>query len=136
MNAWDAALYSRLQTTSGVTSLLAGTTSIYHLQPPEGAALPYIIYNIQAATEANDSAHRVKNIVGFIRAYSGVSAVQAGSIDAAIDTALHMAPLTVTGWSDLWMAREQELEMVENQPSGKQVFMAGGFYRAILERTP
>jgi len=136
MNAWDAALYSRLQTTSGVTSLLAGTTSIYHLQAPEGAVLPYVVYSIQAATEPNDTAHRVKNIIGFIRAYSGVSAVQAGSIDAAVDTALHLSPLTVTGWSDLWMAREQELETVENQPSGKQVFMCGGFYRALLEKTP
>ena len=45
----------------------------------------------------------------FIRAYSGVSAVEAGSIDAAIDTALHMQPLTVSGWTDLWLAREQEL---------------------------
>jgi hypothetical protein len=136
MNAYNAALYTRLQTTSGVTSLLAGTTSIYHLQAPEGAALPYVVYSLQSDVEPNDTAHRVRNDLGFIRAYSGVSAVQAGSIDAAIDTALHMQPLTVTGWSDLWLAREQELETVENQPSGKQIFMQGAFYRVILEKTP
>jgi hypothetical protein len=141
MNAFNSALDARLRGTSAITSLLAtmpnGTASaIYHLQAPEGATLPYVVFSLQSDVETNDTAHKVRNDLGFIRAYSGVSAVQAGSIDAAIETALDNVPLVVSGWTNLWLAREQELETVENQPSGKAIYMQGAFYRAILERTP
>lgn len=132
MNALDAALYSRLQGTA-ITSLLAGTTSIFHLQAPEGASLPYVVFNIQGGGDTNDTANRLKNLVVFVRAYSVNSAAQAGSVDAQIDTALHLAPLTVSGWTNLWLARETDLETVENEPNGRQVFMSGGLYRSILD---
>jgi len=135
MNELDTALYTRLQTTSGLTSLLAGTTSIYHLQAPEGATLPYCVFNIQGGGDLNQTRHRVKNLVLFVRAYSGSSAAQAGSIDAQIDTALHLNPLTVSGWTDLWLARETDLETVQNEPSGRQVWMAGGMFRCLIEDT-
>lgn len=135
MNELDAALYTRLQTTGALTSLLAGTTSIYHLQAPEGATLPYLVFNIQGGGDENQTRHRTKNLVLFVRAYSGSSAAQAGSIDAQIDAALHLVPLTVSGWTDLWLARETDLETVENEPSGRQVWMAGGMYRNRLEKT-
>ena len=134
MNSLDAALYTRLQTTSGLTSLLAGTISIYHLQAPEGATLPYVVFNIQGGGDTNQTRHRVKSLVLFVRAYSGSSAAQAGSIDAQVDTALHLVPLTVSGWTDLWLARETDLETVQIEPSGRQVWMAGGLYREITEK--
>ena len=133
MNALGSALYSKLSGTA-ITSLLGGTY-VYNLQAPEGQALPYIVFSTQGGGDNNESPHRVKDLVIFVRAYSGISAGQAGSIDAQIDTALHMSPLTVTGWSDLWLAREQDLETVENPQSGKPVWMAGGMYRVLLEKT-
>jgi hypothetical protein len=135
MNANDAAIYSRLQTTGALTSLLAGTTAIYHLQAPEGATLPYVVWNLQGGGDENLSQHRTKNFVVFVRAYSGVSAAQAGSIDAQIDAALHLIPLTVSGWTDFWLARETDLETVQLEPSGRQVWMAGGLYRERLDKT-
>ena len=135
MNELDTALYTRLQTTAGLTSLLAGTASIYHLQAPEGATLPYVCFSIQGGGDENQSPHRTKNLVVFVRAYSGSSAAQAGSIDAQIDTALHLNPLTVSGWTDLWLARETDLETVQNEPSGRQVWMAGGMFRFMAEKT-
>lgn len=71
----------------------------------------------------------------FIRAYSVSSAAQAGSIDAQIDTALHLVPLTVSGWTNLWLARETDVELVENEASGRQIYQAGGLYRLLLEDT-
>lgn len=133
MNAFDAAIYSRLQGTA-VTGLLSGTTAIYHLQAPENATLPYIVWNIQGGGPVNLDANRVENLVYYIRAYSGSSAVNAGSIDAQIDTALHMVPLTVSGWTNTWLAREQDLEDVTNEPSGKQVWMAGALYRMRFDK--
>lgn len=134
MNALDSALYLRLQGTA-LTSLLAGTTSIYHIQAPGTAVLPYVVFNIQGGGDTNDSPHRVKSLVVNIRGYSGVSAAQAGSIDAQIDSLLHLSPLTVTGWSNLWLAREVDLETVETLPNNSQVWMAGGLYRVEVEKT-
>ena len=135
MKALNTAIYSRLGTTSAVTSLLAAGTPIYALQAPEGAALPYIVWSVQGGGDTNDTANRLKNLLIFIRGYATTN-IRAGSIDAAIDTALHLVPFTnVTGWTNIWLAREQDLETVENTPTGSQVFMNGGSYRCFLDAT-
>jgi len=136
MNALNSAIYSRLQGTSALTSLLAGTTSIYNLQAPEGATLPYCVFGLQGGGDVNDTPTRLKNLLYFIRAYTqGVNgAAVGGSIDAQIDTALHLSPLTVSGWTDIWLARETDIELIENDPSGRQVFASGGMYRIMLSK--
>ena len=135
MNALDAAIYTRLQGTA-ITSLLAGTTSLYHLQAPEDATLPYIVWNIQGGGDENLSQNRTKNLVLFIRAYSANSAAQAGSIDDQVDAAMTNANvLTPSGWTNIWLAREQDLETVQLEPSGRQFFMAGGLYRVWLDKS-
>ena len=135
MKFLNTAIYSRLNGATAVTSLLAGTTSVYALQAPEGATLPYIVWNVQGGGDTNDTSNRLKNLVIFIRAYASTNA-RAGSIDAAIDTALHFVPFTgVTGWTNIWLARETDLETVENPPTGSQVFMNGGLYRCIVDST-
>ena len=133
MKALNSALYSRLQGTA-ITSLLSGTTAIYSQQAPENSTLPYIVYNVQGGGDENQSQNRTKNLVVFVRAYAAQNST-AGSIDAQIDTALHLAPLTVTGWSNFWMARETDLETVENPPTGGQVWMNGALYRCRLDLT-
>jgi len=134
MNELNAAIYARLQGTA-ITSLLSGTTALYNVQAHENATLPYIVWNIQGGGDENLTQNRTKNLVMFIRAYSENSAAAAGSIDAQIDTALHLTPLTVSGWTNIWLAREQDLETVQLEPSGKQFFMAGGLYRVWLDET-
>lgn len=135
MKFLNTAIYNRLNGATAVTSLLAGTTSVYALQAPEGATLPYIVWNVQGGGDTNDTSNRLKNLVIFIRAYASTNA-RAGSIDAAIDTVLHFVPFTgVTGWTNIWLARETDLETVENPPTGSQVFMNGGLYRAYFDAT-
>lgn len=134
MNILNSAIYSKLQGTA-VTSLLAGTTSIYNMQAPDNATMPFIVFNLQGGGDENFDAHRTKNLVYFIRGYSQVSAAQAGSIDSAIDAAMHLQTLTPTGWSNFWTAREEDLTAVENPPSGQKIYMAGGFYRVRIEDT-
>ena len=133
MNVLNSAIYTRLQGTA-ITSLLAGTTSLYYLQAPENATLPYVVWNIQGGGDENLTQNRTKNLVMFIRAYSENSAATAGSIDAQIDTAFHLQPLTVSGWDNIWCAREQDLETVQLEPSGNEFFMAGGLYRIWLDK--
>ena len=131
----NTAIYSKLNGATALTSLLSGTAAIYALQATESAVYPYVVFNVQGGGDMNESPHRVKNLVVFVRAYGTVNS-QAGSIDAQIDTALHLVPFSgVSGWTNLWMAREQDLERVENPPTGGQVFMNGGLYRCYFEKT-
>ena len=135
MKALNTAIFSRLSGATALTALLPGTASIYALQAREGAAYPYVVYSIQGGGDENMSANRTKNLVYFVRAYGTVNA-QAGSIDAQIDAALHLVPFTgVTGWVNFWLARETDLELVENPPTGGQVFMNGALYRVRLDST-
>jgi hypothetical protein len=134
MNEVNAAIYTRLSTATALTQLLSGTTAIYNLQAPESAAYPYVVFNVQGGGDINQTAHRTKSLIVFVRCYSKTSAKNAGSIDAQIDTALHLVPFTVTGWTNTWLAREQDLETVENPPTGGQIFMQGGLYRERLAK--
>jgi hypothetical protein len=132
MTALNAAIISRLGTITALTNLLAaGSASIFNMQAPEGSNYPYVVFSLQAGGDLNDNPHRTKSLVLFVRAYSTTSAKNAGSIDAQIDTALHLVPFAnVTGWTNTWLARETDLETVENPPTGSQVFMQGGLYRS------
>lgn len=134
MNALDAAIYSRLQTTAAIIALLAGTTAIFHGQAPEGQAYPYIVFSYPSELDENETPRRRKNTLVFIRAYAqgGTSATQAGAIDDQIDAALHLTPLTVSGWTNIWLAREQGLESVQTVSTGQIVSMKGANYRAML----
>lgn len=133
MKFLNTALYSRLSGATAITSLLASGTPVYAAQAPEGATLPYIVYSVQGGGDTNDTNNRLKNLVLFVRAYATTNA-RAGSIDGAIDTALHLVPFTgVTGWTNIWLAREEDLETVENPPTGSQVFMNGGLYRCFMD---
>jgi hypothetical protein len=133
MNELDASLRTRLQGTA-ITSRLAGTNSIYHHQAPENETMPFIVWNIQGGGDENLDANRTKNHVLFIRAYSGNTAAQAGSVDAQIDAALHLSPLTVSGWTNIWLSRIQDIETAQLEPNGKIIYSAGGLYRCHLDK--
>lgn len=134
MNVLNAALYTRLQ--GSASTYLSGTTAIYYKQAPEDAALPYIVWNIQGGGDENLDANRTKNLVLFIRAYArgAGSAALAGTIDNQIDAALHLNPLTVSGWTNIWLARETDIELVDLEPNGTQIHTAGALYRVRLDK--
>ena len=134
MNETNAAIYNALSVTA-ITSQLSGTAAIYATVAPDNAALPYVVFNLQGGGDENFDKHRTKNLVYYIRAYSQVSEAQAGSIDAAVDAALHLQSLNVSGWSNFWLARETDVSAVENLPNNKKIWSVGGFYRVRLEDT-
>lgn len=135
MNEAASAIYTKLQTRSQLTSLLAGTTAIYNMQAPDNATLPYVVFSLAGGGDENFDAHRTKNLVYFIRGYSKVSAAQAGSIDAQIDSAMHLQSLNVGGWSNFWTAREEDLTAVETLQNGEKIWMSGGNFRVRIEDT-
>ena len=136
MNELNQAILNKLKANISLTALLAnGTASIFSMQAPDNATLPYVVFNHQGGGDENLDAHRTKNTVKFIRAYSQVSEAQAGSIDAQIDAAMHKQTLSVSGWTNFWTAREEDLSAVENLPSGQKIYMVGGLYRVRIEDT-
>jgi len=133
LNELNKGIYDTLKAGTALTALLAGTTSIYNIQPPDNATRPYVIFNLQGGGDENMTPSRMKNLLYFIRGYSDTSAAAAGSIDTQIDPLLHGQTIKVSGWTNFWLARESDLQNVETLPNGQHIWMAGGFYRIRLD---
>ena len=52
-----------------------------------------------------------------------------------VNARLHMQTLSVTGWTNFWLARETEVALVENLPNVEKSYMAGALYRVRLDQT-
>lgn len=126
----NAAVYSRLTGGAALTALLASATAVYYAAAPDDAVLPYVVFNWQAGPgETNDSPHRNPNGLLYVRGYADRASL-AGSIDAAVDGLLHMAPLTVSGYSNFWIARETPISDYEIDDAQVKTWSAGALYRA------
>lgn len=132
-NAIGSAIYSKLSSGTALTALLPGTSSIYHLQAPEGEAYPYVIYSLSGGGPLNITPSDLRDEVYFIRGYSPDD-LTAGSIDAQISNLLHGGSITVSGYTNYFTTREQDLELVESLPNGQLVYMAGAYYRIQLDQ--
>jgi hypothetical protein len=130
-----AGIYSKLTGGTALTALLAGTASVYHLQAPDNATLPYVVYNVQGGGDTNISPNRAKDLLVWVRAYTAESAKAAALIDNQVDALLHNGTITVTGWTNYWLARETDLATVENPPDGSKIYHAGGLYRVRLAQS-
>ena len=136
MNELDSAIYSKLSAGTALTAQLAtmtgGTTpAIFNLRAPKGQSFPYVVYNWQAGGQTDD--HDIVSGVEWVRAYGTISA-QVGSVYAAFDPLLNHNVLSVTGWTNVSLRREDQFELVEDQPDGLQVYTCGAFYRVILDK--
>jgi hypothetical protein len=131
-NALNTALYNKLAGGTALTTLLGGT-AIYYQQAPDHTNLPYVIWSYAGGGDENMTPGRMKNNIIYARGYAANAAL-AGSIDAQVDALLHDGSLSVSGWSNFWLARETDLETQDTMDSGDKVFMSGGFYRVRLSQ--
>ena len=127
LNATGSALYTRLQGTA-LTALLPGTASIYDTQAPDNATLPYVVYNHQAGGPENVDANNLEANLWYVRAYSTTSNKTAQQIFEQVDTLLNRVNISITGYNTLWCAREENINLLENTPSGK-IWSCGAVYR-------
>lgn len=126
------ALYSAMTGSTALTSLLAGTTSVYDTQAPDSATYPYVVFSLQDGRPDNIAPSDMQSDLWFVRAYTQGSMKAADTIKAAFDGVIHKKVLSVTGWTNFWTVRETDLRSIENLPSGQRVYMSGGFYRIRL----
>lgn len=131
-NALNAAVYTKLTAATALTSLLAGTTSVYYLQAPDGAALPYVVFNQQGGGPENINPSDMRRATYWVRGYADTPAL-AGSIDAQLSTAIHGGSLAVSGYTNFWTRRIQDISIVENLPNGESVYTGGGMYDIRLD---
>jgi len=131
VNAIDDGLYDKLAGHAALTTLVS--TRIYRDAAPEGATLPYVVFLHQAAGEENMTPARSLNPLYQVRGVSSVSADEAGDIADAIDGALHMQTLTVSGWTNYWTARTAFIRTVETN-EGVRRWHRGAFYRIRLDQ--
>ena len=126
-NALNTAIYNQL---AGGTALVAalGGSALYYLQAPDHATLPFVVWSWQAGGDENMTPHRTKNIMMLFRSFAATPE-QAGTIDALVDGRLHNQVLSVSGWNNFWTARETEISLVDNPPSGVKSYMSGALYR-------
>ena len=128
-NDTAAALYTALTGGTALTALLAGTTSVYNMQAPDGASLDYVVFQFQGGGPENVNPSSLENNLWTVRCHSETSAKQAGLIFEQVDTLLHRKSLTVGGAAAIWCARETNLSSVETTPDGEHIYMVGGIYR-------
>jgi hypothetical protein len=130
-NALNSAIYSKLTGGTALVTALGGT-AIYYQQAPDEATKPFVVWSYQGGGDENDTANRTKNLVVLVRSFASTSQV-AGQIDKLVDNLLHLQSLSVTGWTNFWLARESEVSLIENLPNVEKSFMEGALYRVRLD---
>lgn len=132
MNEFEVALRARLVGDAALTALLASAQSVYNAVTSASAALPYVVFSLNAGGPVNRSPRRAETLVYLVKGVARADAARAADIDARIDAALHDQPLAVVGWSSYWLMRESRVKFDELDAGGKPIFHAGGLYRARL----
>lgn len=121
----DTALYNKLNVTN-VTNLALG--GIWSMIAPSNAPLPFVIFQWQGGGDENMTPSRLRNVVYVVKAVA-YSKNTATDIDEQVDAALHNQSLTVTGYTNFWCAREDDVAFHEIGTDGRAVYHIGAVYR-------
>lgn len=130
-NALNSAIDARL---AGGTALVAalGGTFIYHGYATEGKALPFVVWSYSGGGAENMTPRESVSEIVYIRSYAE-TAKQAAQIDGMI-ASLMQTSLAVTGWSNYWLAREDEIYLPETDEAGVRTWSCGAYYRIRLDK--
>ena len=129
-NALNAAIDTRLTGGTALVTALGGT-AIYHGYAPEAKALPFVVWSYSGGGAENMTPNDSINALVYVRAYAD-DAKEAAQLDGMV-ASLMTATLTVTGWSNFWLAREEEIFLPEKDEAGKTTWACGAFYRIRLD---
>ncbi len=122
----DTAFRAKLTGYSALTALV-GTANIFNLQAPPGVALPYVVFYLASGQIPNivprDTLNDLYRCEGL-----ATSRGSAEAIHQQIYAALHEQSLTITGWTNYWLACEDRYTLYENV-EGNPRYRYGGVYR-------
>lgn len=129
----EAALYTTLAAGTALVAHLGGT-AIYEGVAPTTASLPVVVFNWQGGGDENQAkGGRLRNPVFTVKAIAGNKAL-AGTLDGDIDALLHHVTLTVTGYTNIWTAREGDVNYDEVDTGGSVLYHRGGMYRVRVSQ--
>jgi len=132
LNLVSTALYSKFTGDTTLKALMATNTSFFAIKAPKDAAYPFVVWSLLYGGPENITPSDLQSHLYFIRAYA-ISALTAGNIHAQIASLLHKQILSVTGFTNIWSALEEEYEGEEILQTGDTVYMRGGGYRIRLD---
>ena len=130
-NVLNAGIQNKLAAGTALTGALGGTF-VYYQQAPEGAALPYVVWNYQGGGPLNLTPSDMREMLVTVQVFAATPA-QAGTIDGHVSALLHHGTIAVTGYVTCAVWRESDLASVFNPPSGAPVYSAGAVYRVVLD---
>jgi Protein of unknown function (DUF3168) len=135
-DSFRSAVFAKLNSDSTLTSLLATTSSIYHIRAPLDAAFPYIIIQKQAGAPVWSFAGPPMN--NQLWMFKGVdraaSAGRAEDIAKRMDVVLTDAALTLTDGTLLYLRRETDIDYPEEGDPDFIVHNVGGSYRVVIDK--
>lgn len=131
MNAIEAGLYTKLTSDTALIAEL-GATAIYNRHAPQGTSMPLVIFNHAGGGYENVNPSSLQNHVYLVKAVATGSKA-AGTLDGLILSALHGQALTVSGYTNFYMAAEQEVQLTETARDGTFIYHTGHYYRIRID---
>lgn len=125
--ALETGLYSKLSGNGALIAELGGTL-IYNKLAPQGTTGAYVVFQWQGGGPENDTPTESRSVLYTVRAIADTQA-KAATLDGLIDGALHNQALTISGFSNYWTAREQDINLVELTAGAQPKYHIGGIYR-------
>lgn len=129
--ALETAIYNKLAGQASLITALGGT-AIYNQQAPQSPGSKYVVFQWQGGGDLNESPTRMRELLYTVQGIATTRAA-AGTIDGAIDDALHKQTLTVTGWSNILCQRQTDISYIEQDAAGGSYYHRGGIYRIIID---
>lgn len=128
------ALYAKLNVAAVTTLLDAGSASLFHAVAPPNSGFPFVIFNKQSGrpsprtltTELEDELWLVKGVT------RGKKSGPAEDIAKAVDDALDLSTLSITGATSLYVARVSDVDYIETDDDD-QYRHHGAVYRLVIE---
>jgi hypothetical protein len=130
--ALETGLYNALSGGTALTNELGGTY-IYNKQAPQKPPAKYVVFQWQGGGDDNDNPNRTRDLIYTVR---GIASTQeaAAAIDTEIDTVLHAQKLTVSGWTNFWIARDVDVNFAEQDAGGVSRYHVGAQYRIRIDK--
>lgn len=131
-------LYGKLAGDTTLNTLLGTpatgySKSIYHQQAPDGAQLPFVIFQRQSGlpTETFGDPSAIENEIWLVKAVDrNASTDTAEAISARIAVLLNDTTLSISGATLLYLRRQSDVEYPE-VIDGAQYHHAGSLYRLV-----
>jgi hypothetical protein len=133
INALKTALTSRLAGDASLTSLQGGT-AVYDTQAPQGADAPFVIFQKVSAVPSYTMGQRAfDNTVVMVKSVTrGGSKALGGSVAERIDALLDDLPLTISGATNLYLRRQQDIDYQETD-KGVPIHHIGATYSVWVQ---